>query len=106
MEAMGMMVANFSAQEIGTGATSTTYIRGDSTLQVEAKLTADAEVTNPSLGAWFRSFEARRYLGKWVMLSPELTVIDSKATPGPLLSEHPEEISPLIVFVDPEIFRK
>lgn len=52
---------------------------------------------------WIRTPEAQRYAGQWVLLGPELSVLDSSQSPSDLLARHPDEAAPTIVFVDSSV---
>ncbi len=58
--------------------------------------------SRPGLAQWLQSEEARRLSGLWVLLTDDLEVVDSAPSPSPLLDRHPEDRSPLVVYVQPD----
>ena len=54
-----------------------------------------------ALSAWLSSDAAAPFEGQWVMLDTALQVVDSDLSPGVLLSRHPTEVAPRVVFVPP-----
>lgn len=54
-----------------------------------------------NVAEWIRTPEAQAHAGRWVLLSPELQVLDSDESPSDLLARHPGESAPTVVFVDP-----
>lgn len=53
-----------------------------------------------SLVEWMTSSEATKLQGRWVLLSDSFDVIDYANSPSTLLDRHPDEKTPIIVFVD------
>lgn len=52
------------------------------------------------LSEWLRSDAARQYVGRWVLLASDFQVVGSAVSPGELLRQHPDETSPMVVFVE------
>jgi hypothetical protein len=61
----------------------------------------EAVVPEGRIADWLSTEEARRHEGTWVLLDDKLHVIDSAISPSDLLTRHPEEASPTVVFVEP-----
>lgn len=78
-------------QAPGAGATGPTGSTGPSERQFEPT----------GLSDWLGTDDARRLAGRWVLLTNDFRVIDSRETPKELLDAHPEERAPFIVYVDP-----
>jgi len=49
---------------------------------------------------WVRTPEAQAQAGRWVLLGPDLRVLDSDESPSELLARYPGESAPTVVFVD------
>jgi hypothetical protein len=60
---------------------------------------AQPEPEQSGLIEWLASPEARRFEGRWVLLSDEYDVVDVDDSPSALMDRHPEERTPIIVFV-------
>jgi hypothetical protein len=54
-----------------------------------------------SVTEWLRGADARRFERRWVLLDDALNVVDSDPSPSALLDRHPDESTPLVVYVDP-----
>ena len=54
-----------------------------------------------NVAEWMRTPEAQAHAGRWVLLSPELQVLDSSESPSELLARDAGEVAPTIVLVDP-----
>lgn len=50
---------------------------------------------------WLASPAARQFEGRWVLLSDDYDVVDSADSPSELMDRHPEERTPIVVFVRP-----
>lgn len=101
MSAGASVFATFSDGDNNQGVSATNYTGVILSNSDEVTTRPDVKVTG--LESWFRSKEARSFVGKWVMLNTNFEAIDSKDSPGALLQEHAEVISPLIVYVDPKL---
>lgn len=50
---------------------------------------------------WLASPESRRFEGRWVLLSDDYDVVEAADSPAELMDKHPEERTPIILFVRP-----
>lgn len=80
-----------------TAPTQFTEAAGTARARPAATVTAAAP---EGLHQWLTSPEARAYAGHWVLLDDALQVLDAAPSPSELLDRHPEEATPVVVFVD------
>jgi len=90
-----------AAASHGTGPGSFSHPTSSGAQHASAPTGAQAP-SAPGLAEWLHSDAAKALGGRWVLLSDSFEVIDSAQSPGELLDGHPDESSPLIVFVQPQ----